>query len=123
MNNYGSNLDVIVNNEIKIEKINQNTNNNYFIIVVSETMLIDGINHGNEYEKIADFLLHLKRLDKAYVAIPTRYPTEKWVEPAKEETVNTAIQVFSKKLGANRIECLRGCETNAFALTGNVPRV
>ncbi len=71
--------------------------------VVSETMLIDGINYGDEYEKIADFLLHLKRLDKAYVAIPTRPPTEKWVEPAKEETVNTAIQIFSKKLGANRV--------------------
>jgi wyosine [tRNA(Phe)-imidazoG37] synthetase (radical SAM superfamily) len=89
-------------------------------IVVSETMLIDGINYGDEYEKIADFLLHLKRLNKAYVAIPTRPPTEKWVKPAREETVNTAFQVFSKKLGANRVEYLIGYEGNAFAFTGKV---
>ena len=88
--------------------------------VVSETMLIDDINYGNEFEKAADFLKRLKRLDKAYVAIPTRPPTEKWVKPAKEETINTAFQVFSKKLGANRVEYLIGYEGNAFAFTGKV---
>ena len=88
--------------------------------IVSETMLIDGINYGNEFENVADFLKRLKRLDKAYVAIPTRPPTEKWVKPAKEETINTAFQVFSKKLGANRVEYLIGYEGNAFAFTGRV---
>jgi wyosine [tRNA(Phe)-imidazoG37] synthetase (radical SAM superfamily) len=88
--------------------------------VVSETMLIDGINYGDEFEKVADFLKHLKRLNKAYVAIPTRPPTEKWVKPAKEETINAAFQVFSKKLGTNRVEYLIGYEGNAFAFTGKV---
>lgn len=88
--------------------------------VVSETMLIDGIDYGNEFERIASFLTELKKLDKAYIAIPTRPPTEKWVKPAKEEVVNTAFQVFSEKLGANRVEYLIGYEGNAFAFTGKV---
>ncbi len=87
---------------------------------VSETMLIDGINYGDEFEKIANFLNRLKRLDKAYIAIPTRPPGEKWVKPAQEETVNTAFQAFSKKLGVNRLEYLIGYEGNAFAFTGKV---
>jgi wyosine [tRNA(Phe)-imidazoG37] synthetase (radical SAM superfamily) len=88
--------------------------------IISETMLIDGIIYGNEFEKIAEFLKHLKRLDKAYIAIPTRPPTERWVTPAKEETVNAAFQVFAEKLGANKMEYLIGYEGNAFAFTGRV---
>jgi len=88
--------------------------------VISETMLIDDINYGSEFEKTADFLKNLKRLDKAYIAIPTRPPTEKWVKPAKEETVNVAFQVFSERLGTNRVEYLIGYEGNAFAFTGRV---
>ncbi|TET64200.1 radical SAM protein [Candidatus Bathyarchaeota archaeon] len=87
--------------------------------IISETMLIDDINYEEELEKIAIFLKNLKRLDKAYIAIPTRPPTEKWVKPAKEETVNTAFQVFSEKLGVGRGEYLIGYEGNAFAFTGN----
>jgi len=88
--------------------------------VVSETMLIDGIDYENEFEKIAAFLKNLKRLDKAYIAIPTRPPAEKWVRPAKEETLNAAFQAFSSKLGSNRVEYLIGYEGNAFAFTGKV---
>jgi wyosine [tRNA(Phe)-imidazoG37] synthetase (radical SAM superfamily) len=88
--------------------------------IISETMLIDGINYGSEFEKTADFLKNLKRLDKAYIAIPTRPPTEKWVKPAKEETVNAAFQVFGEKLGLDRVEYLIGYEGNAFAFTGRV---
>jgi wyosine [tRNA(Phe)-imidazoG37] synthetase (radical SAM superfamily) len=47
--------------------------------VVTKTMLIDDVSNGNEFEKVADFLWCLKKLDKAYVAIPTRPPTEKLV--------------------------------------------
>jgi wyosine [tRNA(Phe)-imidazoG37] synthetase (radical SAM superfamily) len=88
--------------------------------VVSETMLIDGINYGDEFERIAEFLRELKKLNKAYIAIPTRPPTEQWAKPAKEENVNAAFQVFSEKLGADRVEYLIGYEGNAFAFTGNV---
>lgn len=88
--------------------------------VVSETMLIYGVNYGEESKKTAEFLKCLKDLDKAYIAIPTRPPTEKWVTPAKEETVNKTFQVFVEKLGAQKVEYLIGYEGNAFAFTGKV---
>ena len=88
--------------------------------VISETMLIDGVDYGDEAGKIADFLKHLKRLDKAYIAVPTRPPAEKWVKPAREETVNAAFQVFAEELGVDRVEYLIGYEGNAFAFTGRV---
>ena len=89
-------------------------------ILVSETMLIDSVNYEDELERVANFLGGLVKLDKAYIAIPTRPPTEKWVKPAKEEVINEAFQVFSKKLGGNRVEYLIGYEGNAFTSTGNV---
>jgi wyosine [tRNA(Phe)-imidazoG37] synthetase (radical SAM superfamily) len=88
--------------------------------VVSETMLIGNIDYGDEFERIAGFLAELQKLTKAYIAIPTRPPTEKWVKHAKEDAVNAAFQAFSKKLGANRVEYLMGYEGNVFASTGNV---
>jgi wyosine [tRNA(Phe)-imidazoG37] synthetase (radical SAM superfamily) len=88
--------------------------------VVTETMLIGNMDYGNEFKRIAEFLTELKKLNKAYIAIPTRPPAEKWVKPAKEEEMNTSFQVFSQKLGANRVEYLVGYEGNAFASTGKV---
>jgi wyosine [tRNA(Phe)-imidazoG37] synthetase (radical SAM superfamily) len=88
--------------------------------VVSETMLIGNIDYGDEFERIAAFLTELKKLNKAYIAIPTRPPTENWVKRAKEDVINAAFQAFSKKLGASKVEYLMGYEGNAFASTGNV---
>ncbi|MEO2152771.1 MAG: radical SAM protein [Thermococcus sp.] len=85
--------------------------------LVTETMLIN-IDYGDELERIADFLAELKP-DKAYIAVPTRPPAEKWVEPASEETINLSYQLFSERLGG-KVEYLIGYEGNAFASTGNV---
>jgi wyosine [tRNA(Phe)-imidazoG37] synthetase (radical SAM superfamily) len=88
--------------------------------LVSETMLIGNINYGDEFQRIAEFLAELKKLNKAYIAIPTRPPTENWVKRPKEDVMNAAFQAFSKKLGASRVEYLMGYEGNAFSSTGNV---
>jgi wyosine [tRNA(Phe)-imidazoG37] synthetase (radical SAM superfamily) len=88
--------------------------------VVSETMLIGNIDYGDEFERIAEFLTELKKLNKAYIAIPTRPPTENWIKRAKEDVMNAAFQAFSKRLGASRVEYLMGYEGNDFASTGNV---
>jgi len=88
--------------------------------VVTETMLLDGVDYANEFEKIATFLAELKKLNRAYIAVPTRPPTEKWVKPAREEVVNVAFQIFSERLGVDRVECLISYEGNAFAFTGDV---
>jgi wyosine [tRNA(Phe)-imidazoG37] synthetase (radical SAM superfamily) len=93
---------------------------NFKGMLVSETMLIDNIDYEGELERIAGFLGGLDKLDKAYVAIPTRPPAEKWVKPAREEKVNTAFQLFVKRLGNDRVEYLIGYEGNAFAFTGDV---
>jgi len=88
--------------------------------VVTETMLIDGVDYENEFEKIAKFLAGLKKLNRAYIAVPTRPPTENWVKPAREGVLNVAFQIFSEKLGVDRVEYLIGYEENAFAFTGDV---
>jgi wyosine [tRNA(Phe)-imidazoG37] synthetase (radical SAM superfamily) len=88
--------------------------------IATETMLVDSINYGDEFTRIAEFLGQLKNLDVAYIAIPTRPPAEKWVKPAEEKVINATFQIFSDKLGANRVEYLIGYEGNAFAFTGKV---
>ncbi len=88
--------------------------------IVTETMLLDDIDYRNEFEGIAIFLASLKKLNRAYIAVPTRPPSETWVKPAREKVVNVAFQVFSEKLGVDRVECLIGYEGNAFAFTGDV---
>jgi len=105
-------LDEILDGMLKFRK-------NFKGKLVTETMLIDGINYGDEFEEIAEFLKELKP-DIAYMAIPTRPPAERWVKPASEETINGAFQIFAKALGSDRVEYLIGYEGNAFAFTGNV---
>jgi len=87
--------------------------------IITETMLIDRLDYEDELEKIAGFLSEL-RPHKAYIAIPTRPPAETWVKPADERVVNMAFQVFSEKLGEDKVEYLIGYEGNAFAFTGNI---
>jgi wyosine [tRNA(Phe)-imidazoG37] synthetase (radical SAM superfamily) len=88
--------------------------------IVTETMLIDGIDYGNEFERMSKFLAGLEKLNKAYIAVPTRPPTENWVKPATEKIVNIAYQDFSEKLGIDRVEFLIGYEGNAFVSTGDI---
>jgi len=86
--------------------------------LTTETMLIQGINDGaEELENISDFVARLEP-DKSYIAIPTRPPAEKWVEPASERAINMAYQIFDQK--SIDVEYLIGYEGNAFAFTGNV---
>jgi wyosine [tRNA(Phe)-imidazoG37] synthetase (radical SAM superfamily) len=82
----------------------------------TETMLVDGFNDGGEPSYVAGFLRELDA-DISYVAIPTRPPAEGWVEPAGEEAVNRAYQVFSGVL--DNVEYLIGYEGNAFASSGD----
>jgi wyosine [tRNA(Phe)-imidazoG37] synthetase (radical SAM superfamily) len=85
--------------------------------LTTETMLVRGVNDDQgEIKEIAQFLMELKP-HKAYVAIPTRPPAER-VDPATEQTINTAYQIFAERLRG--VEYLIGYEGNAFSCTGNV---
>ncbi len=86
--------------------------------LATETMLIRGINDGEEEtEKIAAFLSGFK-VAKSYLSIPIRPPAEGWVKPAREEEINRAFQIFAA--AGLRTEYLIGYEGNLFAFTGNV---
>jgi wyosine [tRNA(Phe)-imidazoG37] synthetase (radical SAM superfamily) len=86
--------------------------------LVTETMLVEGVNDSDDLiTKVADFLA-LLRPARAYLAIPTRPPAEEWVCPPGEEGINRAYQILSEK--TDQVEYLIGYEGNAFAFTGNV---
>jgi wyosine [tRNA(Phe)-imidazoG37] synthetase (radical SAM superfamily) len=86
--------------------------------LVTETMLLKNINDSaNNASKIAGFLNHLQPA-KAYLAVPTRPPAEKWVKTPDEDALNEAFQILNKK--PFQVEYLIGYEGNAFAFTGNV---
>lgn len=83
-----------------------------------ETMLVKGINDADEHmELLAAFLGRLNPL-KAYCAIPTRPPAEKWASAPSEETINRAYQILSRQI--NRVELLIGYEGSDFGFTGDV---
>ncbi len=86
--------------------------------LVTETMLIQGINDNRgEIEETSYFLAELKP-DRAYLAIPTRPPARRGTRAADESAINMAYQVLSQRLSG--VECLTGYEGNAFTLTGRV---
>ena len=108
--------------DLKIEKILQGMlefRDDFRGKIVTETMLIDGFDYKKEFKKIARFLGELKP-DIVYIAIPTRPPAEKWVKPAKEETINHAYQIFSQKV--KKVEYLIGYEGNEFSASGDFER-
>ena len=86
-------------------------------ILVTESMLLKGINDsGEELEALAQFLKDIKP-EIAYIAIPTRPLAFGGVFPAEEAAVAMAHEAFSRhKLNA---ELLTGYEGNAFASSGN----
>lgn len=86
--------------------------------LVTETMLVQGINESSDHlRQVADFLPVLGP-SKAYLSIPTRPPAERWVKAADEDTMNRAFQILSGAL--DDVEYLIGYEGNAFAFTGNI---
>lgn len=86
--------------------------------LVTETMLVEGVNDSAEQmAELGDFLARLGP-NCAYLAIPTRPPAEDWVRAPDEEVVNRAYQILRQRVAS--VETLIGYEGNAFAFTGNV---
>jgi wyosine [tRNA(Phe)-imidazoG37] synthetase (radical SAM superfamily) len=86
--------------------------------LVTETMLVAGVNDGEGHLKaLAGFLAHLQP-DRAYLSIPTRPPAEPWAQAPDERAVNRAYHVLGKEV--EQVEYLIGYEGNAFASTGDV---
>jgi len=86
--------------------------------LVTETMLVAGVNDSVEHvDAVAGFLRRLKPT-RAYLSIPTRPPAETWVHAPAEEAINRAYQILSEQV--DQVEYLIGYEGNAFACTGHV---
>lgn len=86
--------------------------------LVTETMLVAGVNEGEEHlGEMASFLARL-RPSTAYLAIPTRPPAEEWTRAPDEVALNRAYQILSQKV--DRVETLTGYEGDAFAFTGDL---
>ena len=85
--------------------------------LATETMLVDGVNDGDEaIEGVAAFLERLGP-GVAYLAVPTRPPAEPWVRPPAEEAVNRAFQRLARHLP--RVELLTEFEGTAFGSAGD----
>jgi wyosine [tRNA(Phe)-imidazoG37] synthetase (radical SAM superfamily) len=91
---------------------------NYRGELVTETMLVAGVNDGQRHLKaLAGFLARLQP-DRAYLSIPTRPPAEPWARAPDEQVVNRAYHIVGKEV--EQVEYLIGYEGNAFAFTGDV---
>ena len=86
-------------------------------MLVTETMLLEGINTADD--SIARLTAFLQKLapDKVYLAIPTRPTAESSVSAPGAETLNRIYQCVSRIMPD--VELLTGYEGDAFASTGN----
>ncbi len=88
--------------------------------LVSETMLVRGVNDGEGgLKEVADFL-HEVQPHVAYLSIPTRPPAERDVRSPDEEALNGAYQILADKV--RRVEYLVGYEGDDFASTGEIEK-
>ncbi len=86
--------------------------------LVTETMLIQGLNDQvEELDGIAEYIRE-RHSKKSYLSIPTRPPAENWVNPVSAAGLNMAYQIFIRH--ELDVEYLIGYEGNRFASTGNV---
>ena len=89
-------------------------------IMVTETMLVKGVN--DNVESIKSTVEFIKQLnpDKAYILVPTRPPAEKFVEPPSEENLNEAYQIFNASI--NNVELLAYSEGTDFSYSSDAEK-
>lgn len=86
--------------------------------LLSETMLVRGLNDNKENLTVTAEFLQSLQPHKSYLAIPTRPPAIPGTQGPTEESLNMAMQIFSEVLPS--VEYLIGYEGNTFSGTGNV---
>ena len=88
--------------------------------MVTETMLVKGINDNiDSLQKTAKLVKEINP-DTAYILVPTRPPAEKYVEPPSEENLNIAYQVYSALL--KNVELLISNEGTDFSYSSDVEK-
>jgi wyosine [tRNA(Phe)-imidazoG37] synthetase (radical SAM superfamily) len=85
-------------------------------VVVTETMLVSGINDDPAAIRRTAGLLRGIEPSTAYISVSTRPPAETWVRAPSEETLHGAYQQFREHL--DRVELLIGYEGDEFTPLG-----
>lgn len=89
-------------------------------MLVTETMLVKGINDSIEsLSKTAQVISEINP-HKSYILIPTRPPAEKFVKPPSEENLNTAYQIFSNLI--SKVELVANNEGTNFTYSSDADR-
>ena len=86
--------------------------------LVTETMLVKGLNDNEGCMKAVADYLHILRPEIAYLSIPTRPPMEGWVSPPEEGTLNLLWQILADRV--KQVEYLIDYEGDSFTATDNV---
>ena len=85
--------------------------------LVTETMLVAGVNDTDRHATAAaTFLSHLGP-DKAYLSVPTRPPAVAWVRPPSSEAMVRYHEVFETRV--SKVEYLMGYEGSTFSAAGD----
>jgi len=86
--------------------------------LVTESMLVSGINDNEEVvSRLAKFLFELKPF-KSYISIPSRPPAESWVKTPEEKSLNNAYRILKESVQV--VEMLSDESTLPFVSTGNL---
>lgn len=86
--------------------------------LITETMLVKGVNDGkSQLRAVAAFLKKIKPA-MAYIGIPTRPPSETWVQPPDEQRLTEAYEIFTAQL--DKVEYLIGFPEDTFTVSGDV---
>lgn len=84
--------------------------------LITETMLLAGINDGEaQVEAVAEFLQKI-RPSRAYITIPTRPTAQKNLKVCEAETLMRAYMIFARYL--DNVELLTGFSEEEFRATG-----
>jgi wyosine [tRNA(Phe)-imidazoG37] synthetase (radical SAM superfamily) len=85
--------------------------------LVTETMLVKGINDDTVQVNMSGDFIKTLDPDTAYISIPTRPPHVSTVEKPDQETIIQSYQIFRNYL--DNVELLTGYEGNTFVSTGD----
>jgi len=86
--------------------------------LVTETMLVSGINDSEvAVLELSKFLLELQPF-KSYLSIPTRPPAESWVKPPAANSLQRIIEILTRKVSF--VDLLFETEAADFISTGNI---
>ena len=86
--------------------------------LVTETMLVSGINDSEDsISQLVDFLLELQPF-KSYLSVPTRPPAESWVKPPHAGSLQRMLDQIDRK--CTFIDLLFDYEPDDFTSTGNL---